>query len=323
MDRAQTGRTPSPVLQIAYLPVPSDYSPTPDPGPVDVAPDGFSLEWLRENGRDAEIVITNSLRGMPAAEVEALPRLKLITCFGGSLDRIAVDAAHARGVAVTATPDLLSNDAADLVFCFILQLFRDVPHADRYVRAGEWIGDFPYARSVRGRRLGLYGFGRIGQAVARRADVFGMELGICRRRTDAEASARRFESVEALAAWCDVLVIAAAATPETVGAVNARVLEALGPNGFLINVARGSIVDEAALIGALERRAIAGAALDVFAREPLHASRLQQLDNVILTPHIASATRDTRCAMADRVYANVAAFRARAPLDGLAPKRSG
>lgn len=311
----------SPVLQLAYLPVPDDYAPCPDPGPVTRAPEGFTVDWLAAHGREAEIVITNSLRGMSAAEVEALPNLKLVACFGGSLDRVAVQAAQARGVQVTATPDLLSDDAADLVLGFILQLFRDVPHADRYVRAGEWIGDFPYARSVKGRRLGLYGFGRIGRAVAKRAGVFGMQLGFLRRSPGEEPNAQRFESLEELAAWCDVLAVAAAATPETVGSVDAGVLKALGPGGFLINVARGSIVDEAALIDALARRAIAGAALDVYAREPLHDSPLQRLDNVILTPHIASATRDTRSAMADRVYAVIAAFRAGEPLEGLAARR--
>jgi hydroxypyruvate reductase len=321
-DRVERDHEAFQVLQIAYLPVPADYSPSPDPGAVYVAPDGFTPEWLRANARDAEIVITNSLRGMSTAEVDALPRLKLIACFGGSLDRVAVDAAHARGVAVSATPDLLSDDAADLVLCFALSLFRDVPHADRYVRAGEWSGDFPYARSLKGRRLGLFGFGRIGRAVARRAKVFGMEVGCFRRGTDAQENALQFKSLDALAAWCDALVVAAAATPETHGAVNAGVLEALGADGFLINVARGSIVDEAALTDALERRVIAGAALDVYEREPLHDSRLQSLDNVILTPHIASATRDTRCAMANQVYANVAAFRAGKPLNGLAPVRT-
>jgi lactate dehydrogenase-like 2-hydroxyacid dehydrogenase len=305
------------IVQLDYLPVPNDYRPRPDPGPVLRAPDQPPLGWLAENGAEAEVVITNSLRGMTAAEVAAFPKLKLIACFGGSVDRVAVREAQARGIAVTATPDMLSNDAADLVMCQILMLFRDIPHADRYTRAGQWIGDFPYARSVRGRKLGLYGFGRIGRAVATRAAVFGMEIGVCKRAPVKDPSVRAFTDVEAMARWCDVLVIAAAATPETVGSVNAAVLKALGADGFLINVARGSIVDEAALIEALKGRTIAGAALDVYAKEPLHDSPLRGLDNVILTPHIASATRDTRTAMADRVYANIAAFRAGSPLEGL------
>lgn len=309
---------PAAIVQLDYLPVPEDYRPRPDPGPVLRAPERPAPDWLAENGAEVEIVITNALRGMTAAEVAAFPKLRLIACFGGSVDRIAVREAQARGIAVTATPDMLSNDAADLVMCQILMLFRDIQHADRYVRAGEWIGDFPYARSVRGRKLGLYGFGRIGRAVATRAAVFGMEIGVCKRAPVKDPSFRAFTEVEAMARWCDVLAIAVAATPETVGSVNAEVLKALGPDGFLINVARGSIVDEAALIEALTARSIAGAALDVFAKEPLHDSPLQALDNVILTPHIASATRDTRTAMADRVYANIAAFRAGSPLEGLA-----
>jgi lactate dehydrogenase-like 2-hydroxyacid dehydrogenase len=215
---------------------------------------------------------------------------------------------------VTSTPDVLSEDVADLALGLLLAVSRRICVGDAFVRAGQWPSrDLPLARRVGGKRAGILGLGRIGRAIARRALGFGMSVAYTGRRPQ-EAPYRFEPDLRRLAQEADVLFIAAAATPETVGRVDAQVLEALGPDGILVNVARGSIVDEAALVAALASGRLGGAGLDVFAREPQVPEALTGLPNVVLQPHQGSATEECRADMGRLVMENLAAHFAGRPL---------
>lgn len=261
--------------------------------------------------------------GADAALIDALPELRVISNFGVGLDKIDLAAAARRGIAVGYTPDVLNDCVADLAMALLLDVARRTVEADRHVRAGRWgapgAAPFPLGRKVSGGRLGLVGYGRIGQTIARRAAGFDMAVRYHARRPVAGSPHPHEPSLPALAAWADFLVVIVAGGPGTHHLIDARVLDALGPEGFLVNVARGSVVDEPALVRALVERRIAGAALDVFEREPQVPAELLALDRVVLLPHIASGTRETRQAMAQRVLDNLRAFFAGAPLPSAAP----
>jgi lactate dehydrogenase-like 2-hydroxyacid dehydrogenase len=221
-------------------------------------------------------------------------------------------AAAARGVAVGYTPDVLNDCVADLAFGLMLDVARGISAADRYVRRGDWAGTgtpasapFPLGRKVSGARLGIVGLGRIGRTIARRAGGFEMGVRYHSRRPVPDVPWPHEPSLLELARWADYLVVIAAGGPGTRHLVDAQVLEALGPQGFLVNVSRGSVVDEDALVRALVERRIAGAGLDVFDNEPHVPEALFALDQVVLLPHIASATVETRQAMADLVFDNL------------------
>jgi lactate dehydrogenase-like 2-hydroxyacid dehydrogenase len=250
-----------------------------------------------------------------AALIAELPALEIISVMGVGYDGIDVAAAKARGVVVTHTPDVLNDDVADLAIALMLSASRQIPAADRYVRAGLWAqGPMPLARKMSGARLGLVGMGRIGQAIAARATAFGMSIAYTARGAKPHLPYRFLPSAQALAAESDFLVVITPGGAGTRKLIDAQVLEALGAKGILVNVARGSVVDEAALIDALERGVIAGAALDVFEDEPQVPERLRALPHVVLTPHVGSATGQTRQAMADLALNNL-----RARLAGEAP----
>jgi hydroxypyruvate reductase len=274
--------------------------------------------FLAAHGSEFETVVTSAAVGLSEAQLAALPRLKVISSFGVGLDKLPLAAAQARGIAVGYTPDVLNDCVADTAFALMLDVARRTSEADRFVRAGHWarggLNRFGLSRKVSGARLGVLGMGRIGQAIARRAAGFEMDVRYHARRAVAGLPWAHEPSLTALARWCDYLIVITAGGPATRHLVNAEVLDALGPRGFLINVARGSVVDEAALVEALQQRRIAGAGLDVFADEPRVPEALFALDNVVLLPHIASATEETRQAMAQRVLDNLAAFRAGRPL---------
>jgi lactate dehydrogenase-like 2-hydroxyacid dehydrogenase len=227
-------------------------------------------------------------------------------------DGVDVAAAKARGIVVTHTPNVLNDDVADLALGLMLSAARQLPAADRHVRSGEWLkGAMPLARKMSGARLGLVGMGRIGKAIAERARAFGMSVAYTSRSPKADVGYRYLPSATALAAESDFLVLITPGGAGTRKLVNAEVLQALGQGkgqGILVNVARGSVVDEAALIDALERGVIAGAGLDVFEDEPRVPARLLALPQVVLTPHVGSATGQTRQAMADLAFANLVAF---------------
>jgi lactate dehydrogenase-like 2-hydroxyacid dehydrogenase len=251
-----------------------------------------------------------------SAELMAqLPALEIISVMGVGYDGVDVAAAKARGVVVTHTPNVLNDDVADLAIGLMLSASRQLPAADRFVRAGDWLkGPMPLARKMSGARLGLVGMGRIGQAIAHRAAAFGMPIAYTARTAKPGLPYRYFPNAAALAAESDFLVVITPGGAGTRNLIDAQVLAALGSKGILVNVARGSVVDEAALIDALEQGVIAGAALDVFENEPQVPERLRALPHVVLVPHIGSATGQTRRAMADLAIANLEAHFAGRPL---------
>jgi hydroxypyruvate reductase len=260
------------------------------------------------------MVVTTGGAGAQRALIERLPRLGLIACFGVGVDAIDLAAARERGIAVTNTPDVLTDDVADLAIGLMLAALRGIVVADRYVRSGQWLlAHMPVQLKASGKRLGIIGMGRIGQAIARRAAAFDMTIAWHGPR--AKPLPWRYEpDLCALAGAVDVLIAACPGGDATRGLVSREVLEALGPKGTFVNIARGSVVDEPALVELLVARQLGGAALDVFADEPRVPEALFALDHVVLQPHQASATRETRAAMGQLVLDNVAAFVAGLPL---------
>ena len=238
--------------------------------------------------------------------IAQLPALEVISVMGVGYDGIDVTAAKAQGVVVTHTPDVLNDDVADLAIALMLAWARQIGRADRFVRAGEWpAGPLPLGRKMSGARLGIVGMGRIGQAIAHRAAAFGMQIAYTARSAKPDLPMTYYPSAATLAAQSDFLVLITPGGAATRKLVDAEVLRALGPNGCVVNVARGSVIDETALIEALKAGTIAGAALDVFESEPNVPQALREMDNVVLTPHIGSATAQTRRAMADLAFNNL------------------
>ncbi len=262
-------------------------------------------------GGEVVALVTSARAGFDEALLARLPQLKVISSFGVGLDALDVPAARRRGIPVGYTPDVLTDCVADLAFGLLLSIARRIPEGDRYVRTGRWVQQpptpMPFGRKVSGARLGIVGLGRIGQAIARRASGFDMAVRYHGRRP-VEGAAYPFEAqLTELARWADFLVLSTPGGAGTQHLVDAQVLDALGKKGFLVNIARGSVVDEAALLSALQRGAIGGAALDVFEHEPKVPEAFFALDNVVLLPHIASGTHETRAAMGQRVLDNLTA----------------
>ncbi|MEO6015734.1 MAG: 2-hydroxyacid dehydrogenase [Polaromonas sp.] len=259
---------------------------------------------------------------VPRTLMAQLPALEIISIFGVGYDGVDVAAALERNIPVTHTPGVLNDEVADLAIGLMLSVARRIPLADRYVRAGRWgsEGAMPLSRKVSGARLGIVGLGRIGQAIAKRAEAFGMSIAYTARNEKFGLGYRFYSTAQALAGAVDFLIVITPGGAGTRHMINAEVLQALGPQGYLINVARGSVVDEAALVTALQSGVIAGAGLDVFEKEPHPSEALWALDNVVLTPHIASATRETRQAMADLAANNLQAHFAGLPLPSAVPE---
>ncbi|MGH7088754.1 MAG: 2-hydroxyacid dehydrogenase, partial [Stellaceae bacterium] len=251
---------------------------------------------------------------VPSPLMIALPNLKVIAINGVGFDKVDLELARSRGVAVANTPDVLTDDVADLAVGLTIALLRRLREADAHLRAGRWhSGDVPLATRVSGKRIGIFGLGRIGRAVARRFAGFTDHIAyadIVRH----DVSWAWYPEVAALAAHADVLVICAAATERTRRIIGAAVCNALGPSGVLVNVARGAIVDEPALVDALQAGRLGGAALDVFEDEPNVPAALLAMENVILTPHIASGTNETRRAIGDLMIDNLDACFAGQPI---------
>jgi lactate dehydrogenase-like 2-hydroxyacid dehydrogenase len=263
--------------------------------------------WLETNADKVVLVVTGGHLGCCNDLIAALPSLKLIAINGVGYDKVDVAFANGRGVDVSTTPDVLTDDVADLAVGLTIGLLRRLPAADRFVRDGRWMEEaFPLGRKVSGRRFGIVGLGRIGRAIADRLSGFG---DVAYHGRSAKDAPYRFEpDLATLARDSDILVLACAATEDTRNLIDADILTALGADGYLVNVARGSVVDEAALMAALDSGGIAGAALDVFVEEPSVPAGLIASDRTHLAPHIASATVETRIAMADLVLANVDAL---------------
>jgi lactate dehydrogenase-like 2-hydroxyacid dehydrogenase len=271
--------------------------------------------FLAAHGGEFTALVTSARFGADAATIAAMPALKVISSFGVGLDALDLDAARARGIAVGYTPDVLNDCVADTAFALVMDVARRITESDRFVRRGDWKkGPFPLATKVSGKRLGILGMGRIGRVIARRASGFDMEVRYHNRRRLDDVDHGYAASLKELAEWADFLVIASAGGAETRGLVSREILDALGPQGYLVNISRGTVVDEAALVEALQRKRIAGAGLDVFEDEPNVPEALFALDNVVLLPHLASNTHETRAAMAQRVEDNLAAFLAGRPM---------
>lgn len=271
--------------------------------------------FLASHGSEFVGLVTSARYGADQALIDALPSLQVISSFGVGLDAFDLDAARARGIAVGYTPDVLNDCVADTAFALLMDVARGVSAADRFVRRGDWrTGQFPLAAKVSGKRVGILGLGRIGQAIARRASGFDMVVRYHNRRALNDVPYAYEATLKALAEWADFLVIASAGGESTRGLVSREILDALGPQGYLVNIARGSITDENALVDALVHGRIAGAGLDVFTHEPNVPEALMALDNVVLLPHVASNTHETRADMARRVEDNLAAFFAGRPL---------
>jgi len=268
-----------------------------------------------ESARGARGLVTTGSIGADAALIEALPNLEIIANFGVGVDKVEFDAVNGRGIVVTVTAGVLTDAVADLALALWLAVLRRVAEADRFVRAGRWPeGPFGSGRGARGRTAGILGLGQIGRAVAQRLAGFGVEIAYSDLAAVPDLPYRFMADPVALAGESDFLIVCAAGGPGTAKLVNADVLSALGPEGILVNVARGSIVDEPALIAALEAGRIAGAGLDVFADEPNVPQALMAMDTVVLMPHQASNTVETRIAMGENVLANLDAHFAGRPV---------
>ncbi|MDJ0609511.1 MAG: 2-hydroxyacid dehydrogenase [Kiloniellales bacterium] len=269
------------------------------------APDAGAL--LGKAAAARGIATTGDL-GADAALMDALPKLEIVACYGVGVDAIDLTHAAKRGVTVTNTPDVLTDDVANLAVGLMLDVTRGISAADRFVRRGDWLkGPMPLSRSLVGWRVGILGLGRIGLAIARRAEALGCTICYHGRRRREDLSYPYYEDLAAMARDCRLLVVSCPGGQGTRHLVNAEVLAALGPEGVLINIARGSVVDEPALVSALEAGTLGGAGLDVFEAEPRVPEALFAMENVVLQPHLGSATVETRHAMGDLVVENLRA----------------
>jgi len=267
-------------------------------------------EFLSTHGGDVTAVVTSGRSGVDAALMRALPRLGAIVNFGVGYDTTDVDAAAELGIGVSNTPDVLTDCVADTAVGLMIDVMRQFSAADRYVRAGSWptTGNYPLTRQVSNTRVGVIGLGRIGGAIAKRLSAFGCSISYHNRREVEGSPYPYVDSAVTLAAGVDVLVVAAAGGTGTRKLVDGAVIDALGADGYLINIARGSVVDEDALVEALTAGRLAGAGLDVFADEPNVPEALLSLDNVVLLPHVGSGTVETRAAMEQLTLRNLEEF---------------
>jgi lactate dehydrogenase-like 2-hydroxyacid dehydrogenase len=267
-------------------------------------------EFLAEHGAEIRAVVTSGRTGVDAALMAALPNLGAVVNFGVGYDTTDVDAAAARGVGVSNTPDVLTDCVADTAVGLLIDTLRQFSASDRYVRAGRWPvdGNYPLTRQVSNTRVGIIGLGRIGSAIAKRLSAFGCTISYHNRHEIQGSEYTYVGSPVELAAGVDVLVVAAAGGKGTQKLVSGEVLDALGSRGYLINIARGSVVDEDALVAALVDGRLAGAGLDVFADEPNVPETLLTMDNVVVLPHVASGTVETRAAMEDLTLRNLNSF---------------
>ncbi len=258
---------------------------------------------------------TTGSRGMDDATMARLPKLKLISHFGVGVDSLDVDAAKRRGITICNTPDVLTEDVADVALALLLAAVRRVPQGDRYVREGQWQkGPMPLTQSVQGKTAGIIGLGRIGKAIAKRCEAFNLKVAYQGRSKQAGVPYAYFADPLSLAHECDILIIAAPGGEATRGLVSREVMEALGPQGTVVNIARGSLIDEAAMVEALKSGKLGAAGLDVFEKEPNVPDAMLALENVVVQPHVGSATVPTRTAMGQLVIDNLAAYFAGKPL---------
>jgi len=260
--------------------------------------------------------VTNGHSGPPPEMIDRMPKLEIIASASVGYDGIPVEYARSKGIPVTNTPDVLNDDVADLAIALMIMTARRLVVTDRYVRAGRWPkgGEYPLAHRASGKRVGILGMGRIGKEIGKRAEAMNNTVAYHSRRPVADVAYKHYPDLVELAKNSDFLIIIIPATPQTNKIVNKAVIEALGPEGILVNVARGAVVDEDALVAALVSGKLGGAGLDVFANEPQVPEVLFGLDNVVLQSHIGSATYETRRAMSQLVLDNLDAHFAGKPL---------
>jgi lactate dehydrogenase-like 2-hydroxyacid dehydrogenase len=267
-------------------------------------------EFLAAHGDEIKAVVTSGRTGVDAELMASLPNLGAVVNFGVGYDTTDVDAAAARGVVVSNTPDVLTDCVADTAVGLVIDVMRQFSAADRYVRAGRWPvdGNYPLTRQVSNKRIGIIGLGRIGSAIAKRLSAFGCVISYHNRHAVEGSPYHYVETPVDLARGVDVLIVAAAGGAGTQGLVSRGVIEALGADGYLVNIARGSVVDEQAMVEALVGGQLAGAGLDVFEDEPNVPEALLTMDNVVVLPHVASGTVETRAAMEDLTLRNLDSF---------------
>ena len=273
------------------------------------------LAYLRQHCGNVRAAISTTTTDVTRAHFEALPKLELLACYGPYVTLIDRAAAKDHHVTVTHTPDSTAEPVADLAMGMIVAVMRRLCEADRFVRSGQWASRlFPPGLEVRGKTCGIVGMGRIGREIAVRASSFGMAIRYFGPRRKDDLPYRYYDNLEALARDSDCLVVTCALTPATRNLINARILAALGAEGYLVNVSRGPVVDEPALIEALARKQLAGAALDVFVDEPNVPAALMAMDNVVLAPHMGTSTREVRDGRSEKLLYDVRAHFAGQPL---------
>ena len=291
------------VLQVGHFPeimqaeIDRRFTPIHHPDPQAPAPAGnFQAILVRSNTK------------LPEALVKQIPSIRMVATCGVGYDNLPLDYLKAQGIKASNTPGVLNDAVCELAIGMMLALLRHIPEAQEYVKSAEWSkGPFRLTTTLAGKRVGISGMGRIGQDLAKRLEPFMVDIAYSGPNKKSLPYAY-YSDVQALAKACDILFLACPATPDTNKMINADVLDALGPTGYLINIARGSVVDEPALLYALQHKKIAGAALDVFENEPNPSPAFLTLDNVLLTPHIGSATSETRIAMTNLAVDNLEAF---------------
>lgn len=263
-------------------------------------------KFLNERADKVRGIASFGLMPVDGKLMDALPKLEIVANFGVGVDQINLDDAKKRKIIVTNTPDVLNECVADTGMALVLNTLRQLPQSERHLRAGAWAekGPYPLTTSLGGKTMGILGLGRIGEAVAKRAQAFGMKIRYHNRKKKDVPYPYDPDPVT-LAKNADVLMVVTPGGAETKALVNAAVLDALGPKGYLVNIARGSVVDEPVLLRYLQEKKIAGAGLDVFADEPRVPREFWTLDNAVLFPHVASATAETRKAMGDLQIENL------------------
>ena len=262
--------------------------------------------FLAREGHGIAYVLTDGHNGVPRAWMDALPALKLISNYGVGYDAIEVALSVSRRILVTHTPQVLNDEVATTALMLMLAGYRRLLQSDAYLRAGRWAteGHLPLSRSADRRRVGILGLGRIGLALAKKLEAFHADIAY-HNRNERNVSYRFFPNLAEMAAWAEVIFVVTPGGEGTRSLVTREVIDALGPDGMLVNVSRGSVVDEGALVAALADGRLGAAGLDVFADEPHVPAALLTMDNVVLTPHIGSATEETRQAMGDLVVDNL------------------
>ena len=271
---------------------------------------GNATQFLVDQGAAFELVVTSAGKGCSNALMEQLPNLKVIFNWGVGYDKVDVEFATSLNVQVTNTPDVLNECVADMAIGMLISQARCMGEAERFVRRGEWLTNPtpPMGQKVSGKRLGIVGLGRIGLEAAKRAEAFSMQIRYHNRHPREDVDYAYEASIVEMAKWSDYLLLLCPSTPETYQMIDREVLQALGPQSALINIARGAVVDQTALVDLLLSGELGGAALDVFEREPEVPEALMDLPNVLLLPHVGSATFETRTAMAQLVVDNVKAY---------------